>query len=44
MGAAPGMNGMLQIYWDEGYTVLVPANMDPRAAETVADYVRGRLE
>jgi CubicO group peptidase (beta-lactamase class C family) len=43
-GGAPGMNGILQIYWDEGYTVVVLANLDPRAAETVADYVRGRLE
>jgi hypothetical protein len=38
------MNGILQIYWDKGYTVVVLANVDPRAAEGVADYIRGRLE
>jgi CubicO group peptidase (beta-lactamase class C family) len=43
-GGAPGMNGILQIYWDKGYTVVVLANVDPRAAEGVADYIRGRLE
>jgi CubicO group peptidase (beta-lactamase class C family) len=42
-GGAPGMNGMLQIYWDEGYTVVVLANLDPPAAQQVAEYIRTRL-
>lgn len=43
-GGAPGMNGMLNIYWNEGYTVVVLANMDPTAAEAVAAYIQARLE
>lgn len=42
-GGAPGMNGMLTILWDEGYTVIVLANLDPPIAQDAADYVSDRL-
>ena len=42
-GGAPGMNGTLQVYWDEGYVIVVLANLDPPAAETVASYIGARL-
>ncbi len=31
-------------YWDEGYTVVALANLDPPAAQRVAEYIRGRLK
>jgi CubicO group peptidase (beta-lactamase class C family) len=43
-GGAPGMNGQLDIYLDGGYTVVVLANLDPPAAQGVANYVRERLQ
>lgn len=42
-GGAPGMNGVLNILWDEGYTVVALANLDPHAAEDVARYIVDRL-
>jgi D-alanyl-D-alanine carboxypeptidase len=42
-GGAPGMNGMLDVLMDNGYTVVVLANLDPPAAQTVASYISERL-
>ncbi len=42
-GGAPGMNGMLTILWDEGYTVVVLANLDPPIAQDAADFFTDRL-
>jgi CubicO group peptidase (beta-lactamase class C family) len=42
-GGAPGMNGMLQICPGPGYVVAVLANLDPPAAQRVADFVLNRL-
>ena len=41
-GGAPGINAMLDIYWDDGYTVAVMANYD-RAASTVAERIQRLL-
>lgn len=38
-GGAPGINAVLQIYWDEGYTVAVMANYD-QAASRLASQIR----
>jgi D-alanyl-D-alanine carboxypeptidase len=43
-GGAPGMNGQLDVYLDNGYTVVVLANLDPPAAQNVAGYIRERLQ
>lgn len=43
-GGAPGMNSQLDIYLDDGYTVVVLANLDPPAAQRVANYIRERLK
>lgn len=43
-GGAPGMNGMLHILLDNGYTVVVLANLDPPAAQSVASYISERLK
>ena len=42
-GGAPGMNGALQICPGPGYTVIVLANVDPPAAQDIADFVTTRL-
>ena len=42
-GGAPGMNANLDMYWDSGYTVIVLANLDPRIAEEVNQYIRDRI-
>jgi D-alanyl-D-alanine carboxypeptidase len=42
-GGAPGMNGMLMIFPDSGYTVVVLANRDPPVAQALADYIADRL-
>ncbi len=42
-GGAPGMNGVLTMLWNEGYTVVVLANLDPPIAQDAADYVSDRL-
>jgi D-alanyl-D-alanine carboxypeptidase len=43
-GGAPGMNGMLDVLMDNGYTVVVLANLDPPAAQNVASYISERLK
>lgn len=43
-GGAPGMNGMLDVLMDNGYTVVVLANLDPPAAQSVASYISERLK
>lgn len=43
-GGAPGMNGELDMLMDNGYTVVVLANLDPPAAQTVAAYISERLK
>jgi hypothetical protein len=42
-GAAPGMNGELAIDLTTGYAVAVLSNIDPPAAEEVAEYIVNRL-
>ena len=42
-GGAPGMNAELSILWDNGYTVIVLANLDPPAVQDVAAYIIDRL-
>ena len=42
-GGAPGMNGDLKIYPKSGYIVVVLANMDPPAAQRIADWLDARL-
>lgn len=42
-GGAPGMNGDLEIYPQNGYVVAVLANQDPPAAERIAQFVGSRL-
>ena len=42
-GGAPGMNGDLRIYPKSGYVVAVLANLDPPAAQRVAEYLDPRL-
>jgi CubicO group peptidase (beta-lactamase class C family) len=43
-GGAPGMNAQLDMYWDNGYTVVVLANLDPPVVERVVNYIRDRLQ
>jgi D-alanyl-D-alanine carboxypeptidase len=42
-GGAPGMNGDLRICPESGYVIAVLANMDPPAAQRVADFLGNRL-
>jgi D-alanyl-D-alanine carboxypeptidase len=42
-GGAPGMNGRLRIYPQSGYLVVVLANIDPPAADRIADWLDARL-
>jgi D-alanyl-D-alanine carboxypeptidase len=42
-GGAPGMNGDLRIYPKSGYVVAVLANIDPPAAQRIAEYLDPRL-
>jgi len=42
-GGSRGVNGELQMYLDNGYTVVVLANCDPPAAERVVEYIRQRM-
>jgi D-alanyl-D-alanine carboxypeptidase len=42
-GGAPGMNGDLRIYPKSGYVVAVLANLDPPAAQQIADFLDARL-
>jgi hypothetical protein len=37
-GGAPGMNGMLEIYSDLRVVIVALSNVDPPAADRVADY------
>lgn len=37
------MNGSLNILWDEGYTVIVLANVDPTVAQDAAEFIADRL-
>jgi len=43
-GGAPGMNGMLEIYWETPYTVAVLSNFDPPAAGDVAEFIRDHIQ
>jgi CubicO group peptidase (beta-lactamase class C family) len=42
-GGAPGMNGDLEICPESGYVIAVLANLDPPAAQRVAEFVGSRL-
>jgi hypothetical protein len=42
-GGAPGMNAVLDLYWNAGYVVVVLSNFDPRSAEDVAAFMRQRI-
>lgn len=43
-GGAPGMNGELEIYPQNGYVIAVLATLDPPAASRVSDFVGNRLQ
>jgi hypothetical protein len=43
-GGAPSMNGQLEIYLSEGYTIVVLSNLDPPAGGQVAEYFRDLLK
>jgi len=42
-GGAPGMNGELEICPESGYVIAVLANLDPPAAQRMAEFVGSRL-
>jgi len=42
-GGAPGMNGDLRIFPDSGHVVVVLANLDPPAAQSLASFISDRL-
>jgi len=42
-GGAPGINGDLEIYPQSGYVVVVLANIDPPAAQQLAEFIGSRL-
>jgi hypothetical protein len=42
-GGAPGMNGELRVFPDDGYTVVVLANRDPPVADALANFISDRL-
>lgn len=42
-GGAPGMNGDLQIYPQNGYVIAVLSNLDPPAASRVSEFIASRL-
>lgn len=42
-GAAPGQNGLLHIFPDSGYTVVVLANRDPAVADRIAKFIEDRI-
>lgn len=43
-GGAPGMNALLDMYLDDGYTVVVLSNFGPPTAQRVGGYIRERLQ
>jgi D-alanyl-D-alanine carboxypeptidase len=42
-GGAPGMNGDLEIYPQNGYVIAVLSNLDPPAASRISDFICNRL-
>lgn len=42
-GGSPGMNGRLSIFRRSGYVVIVLANLDPPAADAIAQFIDQRL-
>ena len=42
-GGSPGMNGRLSIFRSSGYVVAVLANLDPPAADAIAQFIDQRL-
>jgi CubicO group peptidase (beta-lactamase class C family) len=42
-GGAPGMNGDLRVFPDDGYVVVVLANRDPPVAQAAANFITDRL-
>lgn len=42
-GGAPGMNGELQVYPDTGYVVVALSNLDPPAAQRMAEFFAHRM-
>ena len=42
-GGAPGMNGRMSIFPASGYVIVVLANLDPPAADTIAQFIEQRL-
>jgi D-alanyl-D-alanine carboxypeptidase len=43
-GGAPGMNGRLSIFPTSGYVIVVLANLDPPAADAIAQFIEQRLQ
>jgi CubicO group peptidase (beta-lactamase class C family) len=42
-GGAPGMNGDLRIAPESGYVIVALSNLDPPAAQRIADFIAARL-
>ena len=42
-GGSPGMNGTLAIFRSSGYAVIVLANLNPPAADVIAQFIDQRL-
>ncbi|MBK8147831.1 MAG: beta-lactamase family protein [Acidobacteria bacterium] len=43
-GGSPGVNGMIEIIAEGGYTVIVLSNYDPPSAENIGDQIKSWLE
>jgi CubicO group peptidase (beta-lactamase class C family) len=42
-GGAPGMNGDLEVYPQNGYVIAVLSNLDPPTASRISDFISNRL-
>jgi D-alanyl-D-alanine carboxypeptidase len=42
-GGAPGMNGDLEVYPQNGYVIAVLSNLDPPTANRISDFISNRL-
>jgi D-alanyl-D-alanine carboxypeptidase len=42
-GAAPGMNGELRVFPDQGYVIVILSNLDPPAAHRLVEYFSLRM-
>jgi D-alanyl-D-alanine carboxypeptidase len=42
-GGAPGMNGELRVFPDQGYVIVILSNLDPPAAHRLVEYFSLRM-